>query len=85
MLISLASGMSERTDNTRIVDSAMVNLNCQLLEDYKYEKNMRRRAEEEILKLKHRIGVLEKQLRITKRETKVESVYYNDKVDWYWG
>ncbi len=67
-MISLASEMSERIDNTRIVDSAMVNLNCQLLEDYKYEKNMRKRAEEEILKLKHRIGVLEKKLRITRRE-----------------
>ncbi len=38
-MISLASRMSERTDNTRVVASAMVNLNCQLLEDYKYEKN----------------------------------------------
>ena len=60
--------MSERTDNTRVVESAIVNLNCKLLEDYKYEKNMRKRAEEEILKLKHRIGVLEKKLRITRRE-----------------
>ncbi len=77
--------MSERTDNTRVVESAIVNLNCKLLEDYKYEKNMRKRAEEEILKLKHRIGVLEEQLRITRRETKIGPVYYNDKVDWYWG